>query len=89
VVEKFEKDVLTIQPRGADGKFSKAVALKVTGTSKVTVLTVQSRGGKDVLTQKESEAKELKPKQAVAVIFAEVAGGPVLLSAVAHPAAEK
>jgi hypothetical protein len=89
LVEKFDKDVLTVQPRGPDGKFGKAVALKVTGTSRVAVLSLQSRGGKDVLVQKEIEAKDLKPKQALAVIYAETAGGPVLLSAVAHPAPEK
>jgi len=37
-VDKAGKDVLTIRPRGADGKFQKAVTLKVTGTSKVSIL---------------------------------------------------
>lgn len=86
-VEKADKDALTVRPRGADGKFQKGVSLKVTGTSKVTVLTPQTRDGKVVFTQREAAAQDLAPGQAVAVIYAEAGkDGPVLLSAVAHPA---
>jgi hypothetical protein len=89
-VEKADKDVLTVKPRGADGKFQKTLALKVTGTSKVGVLTPQKRADKVVLTQREAGAKDLVPGQAVAVIYAEAGkDGAVLLSAVAHPAPGK
>ena len=50
-VDKAGKDSLTIRPRRADGKFQKAFALKVTGTSKISVLTPQKRGDKVILTQ--------------------------------------
>ncbi len=89
-VEKADKDNLTIKPRGADGKFPKTLSLKLTGTSKVTVLTPQKRADKVVLTQREVEAKDLVPGQAIAVIYTESGkDGPVLLSAVAHPAPVK
>lgn len=85
-VEKGEKDTLTIRPRSADGKFQKTLALKVTGTSKVAVLTPQKRDGKVVLTQREAAAADLAPGQPVAVIYSEAGkDGAVLLSAVAHP----
>ena len=86
VVDKADKDTLTVKPRGADGKFQKTLNLKVTGTSKVTVLTPQKRGEKVVLTQREADAKDLSAGQVLAVIYTEGADGPILLSAVAHPA---
>jgi hypothetical protein len=87
-VEKVEKDTLTIKPRGADGKFGKSLVLHLTGTSKVTTLIPQTREGKAVMTQKETDAKDLKPDQAIAVIYT---GGeiPVLLSAVTTAATDK
>jgi hypothetical protein len=86
-VDKAEKDSVTVKPRSATGQFQKAVTLRVTGTSKVAVLTPQTRGGKVVITQRDTEVKDLSPGQAVAVIYAEVGSdGPVLLSAVAQPA---
>ncbi|QDU18907.1 hypothetical protein [Urbifossiella limnaea] len=89
-VEKADKDTLTVKPRAADGKFQKAVALKVTGTSRVTVLAPQVRDGKVVLTQREAAAADLAPGQAVAVIYADAGkDGAVLLTAVAQPAANK
>jgi hypothetical protein len=90
VVDKADKDSLTVKPRSADGKFQKAIALKVTGTSKVAVLAPQKRGDKVVLTQRDAEAKDLVPGQMVAVVFAEAGkDGTVLLTAVAHPAPGK
>ena len=90
VVEKADKDALVIKPRGTDGKFHKALTLGVTGTSKVTVLAPQKRGDKVVMTQREAEVKDLVAGQSVAVIYAEAGkDGPVLLSAVAHPALAK
>ena len=90
VVEKADKESLTLKPRGTDGKFQKALTLKVTGTSKVAVLAPQKRGDKVVLTQREIEAKDLVAGQPVAVVYAEAGkDGAVLLSAVAHPAPAK
>ena len=89
LVEKVDKDSVTIRPRGPDGRFGKSLTLKTTGTSKVTILTEQKRAGKLTLVQREVEAKELQKNQAVAVIFATGTEGPVLLAVVAQPAAEK
>lgn len=85
-VEKVEKDSLTVQPRGADGKFGKGVVLKLTGTSKISLLTTRMQGGKLVIVQRDAEARDLKPGQAVAVIYTTLADGNVLLAAVAQPA---
>jgi hypothetical protein len=85
-VGKAEKDALTVKPRGAQGRFEKDLVLQVTGTSKVTVLTMQTRAGKSVPVQQEADVKDLKPQQSVAVIYTQTAAGPVLLSAVALPA---
>lgn len=90
VVDKADKDTLWIRPRSANGQFLKAVGLRVTGTSKVAVLAPQTRGGKTIFTQRDGDAKELNSGDAVAVIYAEAgADGPVLLSAVVHPAGGK
>ena len=88
-VEKVDKDSLTVRPRGPDGKFGKNLVLKVTGTSKVTTLTPQMRSGKVVLTQKDTEAKDLAPKQTIAVIYATVGSDNTLLTAVVQPAEGK
>lgn len=56
-VDKADKDTLTIKPRGSDGKFQKAITLKITGTSKVSILTPQKRADRVVLTQRDAEAK--------------------------------
>jgi hypothetical protein len=87
VVDKADKESLTVKPRGADGKFQKAITLKVTGTSKLTVLSPQKRGDKLVLTQRDADPKELTSGQAVAVIYADAGkDGHVLLSAVVQAA---
>jgi hypothetical protein len=88
-VEKVDKDSLTIRPRGPDGKFGKNLVLKVTGTSSITTLIPQVRSGKQVLTQKETPAKDLQPKQTLTIIYAAVANENVLLAAVVHPAESK
>jgi hypothetical protein len=85
LVEKADKDSLTVRPRGPDGRFGKSIVLKLTGTSKVTIVTEQKRGGKATLVQRDAEAKDLQKNQAVAVIYATGPAGTVLLSAVALP----
>src|SRR5882757_4545244 len=56
---KLEKDNLTIKPRGADGRFEKELTLQVTGTSRVTQLSFQNRGGKIVAVQQDTQPKSL------------------------------
>ncbi len=88
-VVKVDKDSLTIRPRGPDGKFGKEIKLKLTGTSKVSTLTSQTRAGKTVVVQRDTDANDLQPKQPIAVIYTTGSAGAVLLSAVAQPAAGK
>jgi hypothetical protein len=89
LVEKADKDGLTIRPREPGGRFGKSVVLKVTGTTKVTTVSVQKRAGNNVLVQREVEVKDLERNQPVAVIYTTATGGPVLLAAVVQPAAGK
>jgi hypothetical protein len=81
-VVKVGKDMLTVRPRGEGGKFEKELRLRVTGTTTVTQVSVQMRGGKPVPVQQATSAKELQPKQAIAMIYTAGPTGPVLLSAV-------
>ncbi len=84
-VSKASKDSLTVKPRDAAGRFEKELALTLTGTSKITTLSIEMRGGKPVPVQRDADAKDLKPQQTIAVIYTQAAGGPVLLSAVVLP----
>jgi hypothetical protein len=89
VVDKADKESLVVKPRGPEGKFQKAVPLKLTGTSRVSILAPQKRGAEVVLAQRDAEAAELSAGQAVAVIYADAGDdGPVVLSAVAQPHAK-
>ena len=89
VIEKAGKDSLSIKLRGDDGKFGKSLVLKITGTSKVTTLIPQMRKDTVVITQKDTDAKDLQPKQTIALLYTMVKSGPVLLSAVVQPPAGK
>jgi hypothetical protein len=82
MIDKVDKDSLTVRPRGPDGKFDKSLVLRLTGTTKITTLTSAKRGAKTVVVQRDTEAKDLQAKQAVAIIYTNDADGPVLLSAV-------
>jgi hypothetical protein len=88
-VEKADKETLTVKTREPDGKFGKTLALKLTGTSKVTTLKVVMRAGKAVLRQEDTEAKDLETKQSIAIVYTTLKDGPVLLTAVVQPAGEK
>jgi len=88
-VVKFEKDTVTLQPRGEGGKFGKNLVLKVTGTTKLTVLSTRKQAGKVIARQDDLSAKELQPNQHLAVIYTAGAKGQVLLSGVALPASSK
>jgi hypothetical protein len=89
VIDKVEKDSLTIRPRGADGRFEKSVTLRLTGTSKISLLTTRTQKGKTVIVQRDTSAQDLQAKQTAAVIYTTGEDGPVLLAAVAEPAADK
>src|SRR5262249_50102005 len=86
MVDKVEKDSLTMRPRGPDGRFQKSLVLKVTGTSNFTIITDRKGKGKMVLVQKSAGAKDMQTGQHIAVIYAPEKDGGVLLSAVAQPA---
>jgi hypothetical protein len=81
-VVKVERDTLTVRTRTAEGRFGPTVALKVTGTSKISTLQMQMRGGRLVATQRDTSARDLSPKQAIAFIYILVKDNPVLLTAV-------
>ena len=87
LVEKVDKNSLTLQPRGPGGKFQKTLVLKLTGTTRVTTVTFQKRAGKMVPVQKDLDAKDLLPNQQIAVIYTPEKTGGILLSAVAQPKA--
>lgn len=89
VLEKVEKDSLTILPRESSGRFGKSLTVKLTGTSKISTLSTQKRGGKVVHVQRDTDAKDLQPKQGIAIIYTTGPSGMVLLAAVAQPDAEK
>ena len=85
-VLKADKESLTLQPREESGKFGKAITLRVTGTTRITTLAPQMRDKKLVMTQKETDAKDLTAGQMIAVIYATPKGeDPVLLSGVVEP----
>jgi hypothetical protein len=89
-VQKADKEKVTFQPRHDAGKFGKAVTLSITGTSRITTLIPQTRDKKQVMTQKETDAKDFMPGQLISVIYAMPKGqDPVLLSAVIEPADDK
>jgi hypothetical protein len=89
IIDNIEKDTLTLKVRGADGKFAKPLVLKLTGTSRITTLIPETRAGKIVFTQKDTEAKTLEPKQVIALIYAVEKNESVLLSAIVERPAAK
>jgi hypothetical protein len=89
VIEKADKDTLVVQPRDASGKFGKGLNLKITGTSKITIVGTREQGGKTVVTQRDTDAKDLHAKQHVSVIYTTVKDEHILLVAVVAPASEK
>jgi hypothetical protein len=84
-VEKASADTLAVKPRGPDGRFGKTMVLKITGTTKVTTLLPQMRKGALVITQKDTDAKDLQPQQAIAFVYTQIKDSPVLLAAVVQP----
>lgn len=87
-VEKADKDGLSVRPRGETGKFEKAVPLKLTGTSRVSTVTVQTRSGKMIVLQRDTDVKDLQPGQSIAVVYTKLKEDAILLSAVVDPTAK-
>jgi hypothetical protein len=85
-VGKADKESLTIKPRGADGKFAKSITLKVTGTSKITMVSQRKQAGKLVFVQNDVDAKDLTANQPIAVVYATGGKSSVLLTAVVQSA---
>ena len=59
------------------GMVDKEVTLTLTGTSKISTLSIETRGGKPVPVQRDADAKDVKPQQSIAVIYTQGAAGPV------------
>jgi hypothetical protein len=89
MIDKVDRDTLTVRTREPDGRFGKTVALKLTGTSNVTTLTVATRAGKPLIIQKQTDPKDLQPRQAIAFVYTTLGETPVLLTAVVQPASER
>jgi hypothetical protein len=88
-VDKVDKEALTVRTRGPDGKFGKSLVLKVTGTSRLATLRVRMQAGKPVATQKDTDLKDVEPKQSIALVYMMVQDTPVLLTAIVQPADDK
>jgi hypothetical protein len=86
VVISSNTSKLLVRPRNAEGQFEKALALKVTGTSKFAMLVTRKQGAKLVPVQQEASATDLQKNQGVAVIYTNTGSEYVLLTAVAHAA---
>lgn len=85
VVVKANANALLVRPRLPDGRFDKALALKIKGTSTATLLRTRAGSGGAVLVQQETPIRDLQPNQAVAVIYTNSGDDLILLSAVARP----
>ncbi len=88
-VDKVARDTLTIRPRNAEGRFEKNLTLRLTGTSRISTVTIQKRAGKDTFVQRDTTPRDLEPGQTVAVVYVMGTGGNVLLTAVTLPAGGK
>ena len=78
-VEKAEKEPVAIHIGEKPGK---TLRLKITGTSRFTLLSPQVRDGKTVLTQRTAEASDLAAGQSIAAIYTMADKETVLLHAV-------
>jgi len=93
VVKKVDKDLVTIQPRGPDGKFEPQIVLKVTETSKFADPYVKKGPGDRLVVAQRTvmKAADLRPDQdqKVVIIYAQVGMDNVLLTLVVDPAPAK
>lgn len=88
LVEKADATTLIVRPRSAEGRFEKQLTLHLTGTSKIATLSPRMQRGKLVLTQTETDAKDLQPNQHIALIYTSGGAGATLLAAVVQPASK-
>ncbi len=88
-VEKIDKDSLSVQPRRPDGKFDKVVVVKLTGTSKIALLSTRETAGKTVAVQRDIEARDLRTGQKATLVYTTIKDENILLTAVVLPLAEK
>lgn len=86
IVDKVDKETLTMQPRLEGGKFGKPIVLRLTGTSKITTLAPRESGGKTIIAQRDTDAKDLRGKQTIAVTYTTTKEGHILLHAVVQAA---
>lgn len=88
-IEKVDAGKLIVKTRGPDGKFGKNLVLQITGTTKIATLTPRMQKGRMVMAQKDTDAKELQPRQFIALVYTMVKDSPLLLAAVVQPPADK
>jgi hypothetical protein len=74
--------VVIVQPRSTEGQFTKKLALKVRGTSKVYTVSTRKQGGKTVPVQRDAGPTDLRKNDRVAVVFTQIGNEYVLLQAV-------
>src|SRR5262245_28391792 len=77
-VEAVDRDSLAYR-EDASCKAGRVIELKLTGTSRATLLSPQVRDGKLVMVQKEVELKNVEKGQPIALIYAKTKDGLVLL----------
>jgi hypothetical protein len=86
-IVKANAKLVILRPPTQGGRLGDAIVLKLTGTSRVTVVTIQQRGGQPAAVQRDVEAKDLQPNQIIAAIYTVIDQDKVLLSAAVQPAA--
>src|SRR5207237_9893487 len=84
-VVKANARLVIVRPRLPDGQSGKAVVLKVRGTSRLTALRSEPRGGQLAAVQRAVEPAALMPNWIVAAIYTVADGEAVLLTAVVLP----
>ena len=84
-VVKANAGLVVLRPRLPDGRFGKAVVLKIRGTSRITTLLSEQRDGQLLTVQREQDPASLTPNRVVAALYTVADGEEVLLTAVALP----
>lgn len=84
-VVKANANVVLVRPATSGGKLGDAIALKLTGTSRATVVTLEKRADHPAAVQRDIKPKDLQPDQIIAVIYTVIDQDKVLLTAVVHP----
>ncbi len=85
-VVKANAQLVILRPAVAGNRLGDAIVLKLTGTSRVSVVSARNREGERVVVQREVEAKDLRADQIIAAVYTVVDQDKVLLTAVVQPA---